>query len=85
VKCTVKGRDGWASYGDNSNWSGGGKGTLQCTLACTVKSRPGPRRHHTAKREEEEEEKGKELVVLPELGCLATYIGYVSRVSTCLC
>jgi hypothetical protein len=23
--------------------------------------------------------------LLPELGCLATYIGYVSRMSTCLC
>ena len=23
--------------------------------------------------------------MLPELGCLATYIGYVSRVSICLC
>jgi hypothetical protein len=30
-------------------------------------------------------EKKKELIVLPELGCLATYIGYVSRVSTYLC
>jgi hypothetical protein len=47
-----------------------------------VKSRSGSRRHQTAKREEEE--KGG-LSVLPELGCLATYIGYVSRVSICLC
>jgi hypothetical protein len=67
-----------------------GKGTLPYTLACTVKSRPGLRRRPTAKREkkkeeeEEEEEEEKKLVVLPELTCLATYIGYVSRVSTCL-
>jgi hypothetical protein len=41
---------------------GDGKGTLLCTLACTVKSRPGSRLHPTSKREKKE----KELVVLPE-------------------
>ena len=33
----------------------------------------------------EKEKKGKKLVVLPKLRCLATYIGYVSRVSAYLC
>jgi hypothetical protein len=56
--------------------------TLPYTLACTVKSRPGSRRHRTAKREEEER---AGLSVLPALGCLATYRGYVSCVSICLC
>jgi hypothetical protein len=50
-----EGEYAWASYGDNNrDWSGGRKGTLPYTLACTVKSRPGPRRHSTAKREEAE-------------------------------
>ena len=45
----------WASYSNNDKpWEG--KGTLPYTLACTVKSRPGSRRHQTAKREEEEKE-----------------------------
>jgi hypothetical protein len=30
-------------------------------------------------------EEGTELVHLLELGCLATHISYMSRVSTCLC
>jgi hypothetical protein len=37
------------------------------------------------KKKKKKKKKEKELVVLPELGCLATYIGYVSHVSTCLC
>ena len=32
-----------------------------------------------------ERRRRKELVVLPELGCLATYIGCAPRVSICLC
>jgi hypothetical protein len=55
----------WASYSNNNNnnnnnnkpWEG--KGTLPYTLACTVKSRPGSRRHQMAKREEEEEDEEK--------------------------
>jgi hypothetical protein len=76
----------WASYSNNNkkkkkkSWEG--EETLPYTLACTVKSRPGSRRHQMAKREEEEK---AGLSVLPELGCLATYRGYVSHVSICLC
>jgi hypothetical protein len=72
----------WISSGDNHNnnrpW--GGKGTSPYVLACTVKSRPslGPMSNVN-------KEKEKKLVVLPKLGCLATYIGYISRISTCLC
>ena len=62
---------------------GAKKGALLYTLACTVKSRPG--HADTLRPKEEEKKKEKELVVLPELGCLATFIGYVSRVSACPC
>jgi hypothetical protein len=76
-----EGEDTWASHGDNDR-SGGEKGALLYTLACTVKSRPG---HADTLRPREEKKKEKELVVLPELGCLATFIGYVSHVSACPC
>jgi hypothetical protein len=55
---------------------------LPYTVACTVKSRPGVGPTPDVNREKKEE---KKLVLLPELGCLAAYIGYVSYVSTCLC
>jgi hypothetical protein len=63
----------WASYGDNNNdnESGGGEKTLPYTLACTVKSRLGPRRHSTARREEEEEEEEEEEGGVVGACCLA--------------
>ena len=66
---------------DNNNQPRGRKGTLPYALACTVKSRLGPLSKLTTKREEEEE---KDACWLPELGWLATYVGYVPCVSTCL-
>jgi hypothetical protein len=45
------------------------------------KSRSGLVSILTTKREEEEE---KRCFLLPELGCLATYVGYVPPVSVCL-
>ena len=58
------------------------------TLACMVKSRPGLAWTLDADRErkkkKKKKKKEKKLVVLPKRGCLATYIGYVSRVSTYL-
>jgi hypothetical protein len=73
----------WVSSGNNNNnnnrpW--GGKGTLPYTPACTVNSSPGPGRHLTSGREEE-----KGACSLARAGLSTTYIGYVSRVSTCLC
>src|SRR5436305_15295655 len=49
-------------------------GTLPYTLACTVKSRPRPTSNLTTKREEKGE---KDACWLPNLGWLATYVGYV--------
>jgi hypothetical protein len=68
------------NHHDNRPW--GQKGTLPYTLACTVKSGSGLASTPNVNRGEEE---GKKLVVLPQLGCLATYIGYSSHVSTSLC
>jgi hypothetical protein len=62
VKGRVRGRAMADNNNNNSGRLGDGKGTLLCTLACTVKSRPGSRLHPTSKREKKE----KELVVLPE-------------------
>jgi hypothetical protein len=45
--------------------------SLRSIVACTVKSRPG-----LALTPKEREEEEKKLVVLPTLGCLATYIAY---------
>jgi hypothetical protein len=53
---------------------GGGRGLL-----CTVKSRPSPTSILMTKREEKEE---KDACCLPELGCLATYVGCAH---VCLC
>jgi hypothetical protein len=36
-------------------------------------------------KKKKKKKKKKKLVVLPKLGCLASYIGYVPRVSTYLC
>jgi hypothetical protein len=59
---------------------------LPHTLVCTVKSRPSLGPTLDVNREKKKKKaKEKKLVVLPKLGCLATYIGYVSRVSTYLC
>jgi hypothetical protein len=56
-------------------------------LACTVMSRPGlgPTPNVNRGKKKKEKKKQKKLVVLPKLGCLATYTGYVSSVSTYLC
>jgi hypothetical protein len=57
---------------------------LYRTLACTVKSRLGSHRPPAPKGEKKKKKKKKkkkEVCCLPELDCLATYIGYVSRVS----
>jgi hypothetical protein len=72
-----------ASSGDNHNNSRpwGGKRNLLYTLACMVNSGPGQGPTPNVNREK----KKKKLVVLPKLGCLASYIGYVPRVSTYLC
>src|SRR5437588_4840102 len=48
-----------------------------------LRLRPGSRRHQMAKREKEK--KKETSLCCPELGCLATYIGYVPHVSVCLC
>jgi hypothetical protein len=56
---------------------------LPYTLACTVKSRPTPNVNRGKKKKKKKKE--RKVVVLPKLGCLATYIGYVSRTSTYLC
>jgi hypothetical protein len=77
-----------ASSGDNHNNSRpwGGKGTLLYTLACMVNSRPGLGPTPNVNREKKKKKKKKKkLVVLPKLGCLASYIGYVPRVSTYPC
>jgi hypothetical protein len=63
------------SHHDNRPW--GGKGA-----SYTEKSRPGLGPTPNVDREKRKE---KKLVALPKLGCLATYIGYLSRVSTSLC
>jgi hypothetical protein len=55
---------------------------LPYTLACMVKSRSGLASTPNVNRGKKKE---KKLVVLPKLGCLATYIGYVPRVSTYPC
>jgi hypothetical protein len=68
------------SHHDNRPW--GGKGALPYTLACTAKSRPGLGPTPNVNRGKRKE---KKLVVLPKLDCPATYIGYLSRVSTSLC
>jgi hypothetical protein len=36
-------------------------------------------------KKKKKKKKKKEACSVPELGCLATYMGYVSRVSICLC
>jgi hypothetical protein len=66
---------------NNNHRPWGRKGTLPYMLACTAKSRPGRTSPLITKREEGE---GKESCPLPELGCLATYVGYVPCVSICL-
>ena len=65
---------------NNNNEPWGRKGTLPYTLACTVKSGSGLASILATKREEEE----KKYMLLPELGCLATYVGYGPPVSVCL-
>jgi hypothetical protein len=59
------------NHHDNRPW--GQKGTLPYMLACTVKSRSGLVSTPSVSRGKKRE---KKLVVLPKLGCLATYIGY---------
>ena len=66
---------------NNTDQPWGRRGTLPYTLACTVKPRSGPTSKLTTKREEEEE---KDACWLPELGWLATHVGYAPCVSTCL-
>ena len=82
VHYTVNGRV-WrasSSHNHNTNRPWGRRGTLPYMLACTVKPRLGLGPTLDVNREKKE----KKLVPLSKLGCLATYIGYVSRVSTYL-
>jgi hypothetical protein len=65
----------WRTTTTTNPW--GRKGTLPYTLACTVKSRPRTTSSLTTKRGKERER----CLFLPELGCLATYVGYVPYVS----
>jgi hypothetical protein len=58
------------------------EGTLPYTLACTVKSRPSPTSILATKRGRDMEE--KDACGLPKLGWLATYVGYVPCLPTCL-
>ena len=77
---TVKGLGRFVEDNNDGNtdqhW--GRKGTLPCTLACTVKSRPSPTSTLMTKREEKGEKRSQ---FLPELGCLGTYVGYVPHKS----
>ena len=63
---------------NNQPW--GKKGTLPYTLACTVKSRPGPMSNLTTRKEEKGE---KDACWPPKLGWLATYVDYVPFVPFC--
>jgi hypothetical protein len=72
---------GFVEDNNNDDRPWGRKGTLPYTLACMVKSGSSPTSTVTTKREEKGE---KDACWLPELGCLATYVGYVPCVSTCL-
>ena len=75
-----EGVETWASYNNNNNnnnnepW--GGRKTLPYHACGTAKSRPSSRRPQDNK---------EDASWLPKLGCLATYVGYVPCVSTCLC
>jgi hypothetical protein len=55
---------------------------LPYTLACYDKAQAGSRPTPNVNREKKREKKS---ILLPKLGRLATYIGYVSHVSTYLC
>jgi hypothetical protein len=86
---------GWFYSSNNKPW--GGRLTLPYHICGAVKSRSGSRRHRRSRAEEEEEEEeeggggggggeGKGgPCCLPELDCLATYIGHVPGASICLC